>query len=356
MRTAAFFDLKDQPLLYIFDNSGRAYSKVEVLDVPVGPEYEIKIERLPHDIEEACISVSLDMLSFRTVELPFSDIKKVREVLPFELDNLLLKGSGDVVFDAHLLGEQEGKYKFLIVFIRKDVLKKLLDAFRQKGIDPRVITCIDLVAGFDAFTSENKIRDMLINETRDSVRPEVRIDIAAKEMAAPAINLRRDEFAYTGDTDKVKKQLGRTAALAACLILLLLSDLVLNTVAMKKESSALRDEMRKTYVGLFPGEKKISSEIYQLKAHIKELKDKENLLSGISPLQILDYLAGNGRPGLSFNEIIMERSHIVMKGDCRSLSDVQALKDMMTGFFGSVAISDTKPLSQGKTAFTITAK
>jgi len=135
MGVILFFDLKDQPMLYTFEKGRGTYIKKEVLSVSVSAEYELGLERKPDDIEASYVSVPLNMLSFRTIELPFSDMKRVREVLPFELDNLILGGSGGIVFDARIIKEQEGTFKFLVVCMMKDSLRKLLDGFRRQHID-----------------------------------------------------------------------------------------------------------------------------------------------------------------------------------------------------------------------------
>ncbi len=356
MGVILFFDLKDEAMLYTFERSRGTYVKKEVLRASVSADYEVGLERLPDDIEASYVSVPLDMLSFRTVELPFSDMTRVREVLPFELDNLILGGSGGIVFDARVLKEFEGTYKFLVVCIMKDSLRKLLDGFRRKSIDIKTVTSIDLVSAFDAFSSGDDIEDLLMRRSPASLKAEDRITLAAHEVAAPAIDLRRGEFAYTGDTEKARKSLKYTLVFGVLLLLLFLSDLSLNGIAMKKESLSIDNDIRRSYSDMFPGERRITSEIYQLKAHLRELKDKEPLFAGISPLQYLLDVSAAGKNGFSFNEINIEKSFIIMKGECRTLSDAQTLRNSLAAFFTDVAISDTKPLTQGRTAFTITAK
>jgi hypothetical protein len=342
-------------MLYTFEKSGGAYIKKEALGISVSAEYEIGLESMPKDIEASYVSVPLSLLSFRTIELPFSDMKRVREVLPFELENLILGGSGSIVFDARVLKEREGTYKFLVVCMMKDTLRKLLDAFRRQRIDIKTVTSLDLVS-FDAFSSEDHLADFLMHPSSWSSAAEDRMALAAHEVADPTIDLRRGEFAFTGDTEKTRKSLKYTVVLGVLLLLLFLSDLSLKSFAMKKESLFIDDEIRRSYTDVFPGERRITSEIYQLKAHLRELKDKEPLFAGISPLQDLLAVTASGKNGFSFNEIDLENTGLVMKGECRTMSEVQTLRNSLGAFFTDVAISDTKPLVQGRTAFTITAK
>ncbi|MBI3592862.1 MAG: hypothetical protein HY099_05225, partial [Nitrospirae bacterium] len=162
--------------------------------------------------------------------------------------------------------------------------------------------------------------------------------------------------AYTGDTEKTKKSLRFTMLLAVLLLLLFLSDMSLKIISTKKESSAVRDEIRKTYQGVFPNDRKITSELYQIKAHLKELKDKEAFFVGVSPLQFFLELASVSRRGISFSDITIDKERIIMKGESPSLSDVQQLKTSLERFLQEVSISDTKPLSQNRTIFTIAAR
>ncbi|HXW68123.1 MAG TPA: hypothetical protein VEJ88_00835 [Dissulfurispiraceae bacterium] len=356
MGITLFYDLKDQPMLYTFEKSRGEYIKKEVRPAAVSAEYDLGPVTSPFEIEASYVSVPLSMLSFRTVELPFSDMKRVREVLPFELENLILGGSGGIVFDAHLMSEHEGSYKFLVVCIIKDSLRKLLDAFSRQRLDIKTVTSLDLVSAFAASSSGDDFSGLLMGRSPGFLSAEDRVTLAAHEVAEPTIDLRKGEFAYTGDTDKVRKSLKYTLVLGVLLLLLFLSDLSVNSIAMKKESLSIRNEIRRSYSDLFPADRNITSEIYQLKAHLRELKDKEPLFAGIAPLQVLLDVTAAGRNGFTFNEIDMEKPRIILKGECRTLSDVQTLREALAAFFTDVVISDTKPLVQGKTAFTITAR
>src|SRR5208283_2398851 len=153
--------------------------------------------------------------------------------------------------------------------------------------------------------------------------------------------------AYTGDTEKARKSFKYTLTFGVLLLLLFLSDLSLNSIAMKRESLSVDNGIRRSYTDMFPGEKRITSEIYQLKAHLRELKDKEPLFAGISPLQFLLDVTAAGKNGFSFNEIDIEKGRIILKGECRTLSEVQTLRNSLASFCTDVAISDTKPLAQG---------
>jgi type II secretory pathway component PulL len=275
------------------------------------------------------------------------------ELLPFELDGLILGGPGDIVFDACLLGDENGRSKVLVAYLRKEVLRALLDNIKSYGFDPRAVLSLELGHAVAAASKEGFANNLL---TPVPIENNDRVNIAGRELQKPTVDFRKGEFAHTADTEKAKKSLRVTASLAILLLLLFLADTTLNIISAKRENQGLRDDIRKTYQTMFPGEKRITSEGYQLKAHLKELKDKEGSFIGVSPLQVLRAITRISSPGLSLNEISVEKDIIILKGECSSLSDVQRIKGELEDILAGVSISDTKPSSGNKTFFTITAK
>ncbi|MCK7504931.1 MAG: hypothetical protein MZV70_13195, partial [Desulfobacterales bacterium] len=113
-----------------------------------------------------------------------------------------------------------------------------------------------------------------------SVDETERIDLAGQELSDPTVNLRSGPFDYTKDREKVRKKLRVTAILALVAAVLINGDLVLRTVTARQETSALNRKMRRFYTELFPKEKKITDEVYQLKSHLKEIGERGDALAG----------------------------------------------------------------------------
>ena len=352
MSKKVFIDFKGRELsVYSFENSnGQPKSTVTL---PVGDDYSFAIDK-PFVAEESYVSLPLSLLDFRVLELPFSDVKKVRELVPFEIDNLVLGGSGSVVFDAFILGSGEGKSQVLVAYIGKETLRTILNKLKFSGIDPKAVVSLELAHVVTSSTSAEEIAGRLLSPEPPEEKD--RVSAAAAEMKNPTVNLRRGEFAYTADTERTKKSLMMTAALIVLLLLIFLADNVMVVVSTKHENDSIKESMQKTYRGLFPSEKKISNELYQLRAHMKELKDKESSFVGISALDTLLDLSSAGRPGVSFIEVTVDRDLTILKGEAPSMSDVQKTKTDLEKVFTEVTISDTKPSVQGKTFFTLTVK
>lgn len=350
MSKTTLLDLKGRELsVYSFDN-GNGQPK-STTTIPVGDDYSFTIER-PAGAEEFLFSLPLSLLDFRLLELPFSDIKKVRELVPFEIDNLVLGGSGSVIFDAFILGRGEGKSQVLVAYVAKETLRTILNKLKASGIDPKAIISVELAHAVSSSTSAGEISRKLLSP--EPLEEKDRISAAFGEIKNQTVNLRRGEFAYTADAEQTKKSLMLTAALVLLVLLVFLADNAMVAVSTKRENDSIKESMRKIYTGLFPTEKKISNELYQLKAHIKEQRDKENSFVGLSPLKVLLDLSSVSRPGISFIEVTVDRDITILKGEAPSMSDVQKTKTELEKVFSDVAISDTKPSSRGKTLFTIT--
>lgn len=354
MSKTVVLDFKGRELsVYSFDNGGRNGQPGGSFTIPVEDDYSFAFEK-PVGAEESLFSLPLHLLDFRVLELPFSDIKKVRELIPFEIDNLVLGGSGSVAFDAFILGSGEGKSQVLVAYIGKENLRAILNKLKAAGIDPKAVVSLELAHAVSSSTSADEIAGKLLSP--EPLKEQDRISTAAAEIKNQTVNLRRGEFAYTADTERTKKSLMMTSALVVLMLLIFLADNVMVIVSTKRDNNSIRESIRKTYQGLFPSEKKISNELYQLKAHMKELRDKESSFVGVSALDTLLDLSRVSRPGVSFIEVTVDRDLVILKGEATSMSDVQKTKTDLEKVFTEITISDTKPSVQGKTLFTLTVK
>ncbi|MDA8079420.1 MAG: hypothetical protein M0Z79_10835 [Nitrospiraceae bacterium] len=350
MSRTTFIDLKTNELSVYAGQNGKME---RVLTTPVGERLSFSADGIPADAEPV-LSLPLALLDARIIELPFSDINKIRELLPFELDGLVLGGSEGIVFDARLMGESNGKSRVLVAYIRKEILKDILWRLKASGLDPRIITSVELVHIVKSASGEKGLADSLI--APPLLSEEERLAAAARETKDPTFNFRRGEFVYTADTEKAKKSLKATAFLAALLLAVIIADAGLMIAFAKRDIRSMKDELRRSYQALFPEEKKIANELYQLKAHIKELKDKQLSFVGSSPLQLLLDLSKTNRPGVVLSEITAERDLILLKGEGPSVDDAQRLKTDLDTVLTGVSLSETKPSGQGKILFTIIAK
>ena len=350
MGRSVFIDLGEEELrTYVFDNRKGKYEMEETREYPVSGRFDFSIDKAIENVENAYLSLPVSSLNFRVIDLPFSDKNRIREVLPFELDGIILDGTDRVVFDCVVLGNSGDKYQVLAVYIEKESIREILARLESFNLDPVFVTSIEL---------RNILKDFTLSGlfSPGTIEEQDRISLTVEEMKTPTINLRREEFSYTRDTEKTKKSLRVTAALLICLAMVLSANFLAGMISTKYQIASLRNEMRKDYQALFPGGKNIMNELLQLKSHMKELKGKEDLFIGVDPLDVLLKLSRLEKQSVVFNEISADEGNISMKGEAPSLSDVQQLKDRLDGLFSEVAISDSKSSAQGKMLFTITAR
>jgi general secretion pathway protein L len=78
----------------------------------------------------------------RLLRLPFTDHKKIDQVLPYELGEQIPFDLDEVVFDHQVVGTTEGGTDVLVAAMRKVELTALIATLKAVGIDPRVM-CLD---------------------------------------------------------------------------------------------------------------------------------------------------------------------------------------------------------------------
>jgi type II secretory pathway component PulL len=300
-------------------------------------------------VESAYVSLPAAWFNFRIIELPFSDKDKIRETLPFELDGVILGGSNAVIFDDVIVGKSDNAVQVLAVYIEKDFLRKVLASLRSHGIDPVHVTCLELRKKLADFTLPEFLTPVLLEERE-------RIALAGEEIKKPIINMRRGEFAYTRDIERTRKSLRLTAVLLVFIAVVLSADVLLKIVFLRQESSAVKNEIRKQYMEMFPGEKNIVNELYQLKSHLKELQEKEDVFIGVDTLGLLLNLSQLEREGVVFNEIMEDKNAVTLKGEAASLGLIQQFKEKLDALYSDVTIADSKSSARGNMIFTITAK
>lgn len=304
------------------------------------------------EINEFYLSLPLRLLNFRIMRFPFSDRQKLKDVIPFELDGLILGGSESVVFDPIVLGKSGNDFDVLVAYAEKKALGEILTKLTTIGIDPQVVTSVELQSVVAKGNGDIAVNLM----SSSSPGFDERIEAAKKELSAHTLNLRTGTFAYTKDAERITRSFKVTALLLLLLLLVINSDLFLRVITAKREASAVRSEIRSLYAGLFPDDKKITDELYQTKSHMKELQERETVVSGVFPLRFLRDLSQRTVQDAKFDEINLEREIVTMRGEALSLESVDKMKTKLWEFLKDVSVSDVKSSVEGKVRFTIVAK
>ena len=349
MGKVLFIDVKEGEVsTYLFEVSGGGYVLKEKKEYPLSEKYNFSIDAIPEDVEDTYLSLPLSLLNFRVIDLPFSNKDRIREILPFELDGMILGGQENVVIDSIVTGASDNKHQVLAVYLEKTVIRKILEKLKSFGAEPVFVSSLGM---------RPLLKDFTLTKLLSPTTPEEdRVALAAEEIKSPTINLRRDEFSYTRDIERNRKSLRVTAVLILLIVLLLAGDAVFKIVSTRAEIVSLKNDIRKQYQEIFPGEKNVMNELYQLKAHMKELKGKEDVFIGVNPLDLLLKLSQVDRQGSVINEVTADKTNITLRGEAQSLSEVQQVQNRLKSILDEVNISDSKSSAQGRMMFTITAK
>jgi type II secretory pathway component PulL len=356
MKQTAVMDLtaRDAGRLYLFGPDGRL---VDDLPLEAQGASGLRLPDLPGGQWECMLSLPVEMLDFRVLHLPFSEPARVREVLPFELDGLVLGPPREHVADFLSLGPPEdGKHPILAVYARTELVRGLVEALQAVGLDPRSVTSIELALA----RGQAQGREGLLEQLVEGVTPsgDERREQALAETRECTVNLRRGDLVFTREARLIRRNLKVAAMLALVLVLVLAADLGLRLWSARTEAARLERSITATYADLFPGETVTDAEglTYRMAAHLKELKRREAAWRGVAPLDLMMKLESAALPGVAHTEITLDGPAVSLTGTAGSLSVVQELVDRLKGVLPEVALTGTEQVASDRMVFTVTAR
>jgi general secretion pathway protein L len=86
------------------------------------------------------VSFAASHFHYRLLHLPFGDQKKVRSVLPYELEDSSSTSDEDFVFDCLLEAAEDGGTDVVAVLVKKETMRTWLDLLLAHGLDPELVT------------------------------------------------------------------------------------------------------------------------------------------------------------------------------------------------------------------------
>lgn len=87
-----------------------------------------------------CVSgLPLSYFSLRNLILPFTSDKKIRQILPFELEEHLLVPVSEQIFATTTSGKSDDETRLLAAAIEKRTLELHLDTFQTQDLDPDIV-------------------------------------------------------------------------------------------------------------------------------------------------------------------------------------------------------------------------
>lgn len=342
-----FFDWTDREInLYIFDRRGGEARLVDTLSSPLDGELtpSLPASLVKNGIEDVYLSIPLSLLALREQDFPFSDRDKIRDTLAYELEGLLLGSVSDYSIDHIVTDSSESGSRVLAVCVEKARLRGIIDMFASAGVEPRVVTSLDLRL------SGGRGEDLLDEPVAGR---EARAGAAGQELLNPSVNLRRDELSYQGDIEKFRKKLRLTAVLVIILLALLGAGSMLRLVSLDKEHAMLQERITAVYRRVFPEDKKIIDAARQFKGNMNLLMKKKDALAGIPLLDILRSIADIKESGITLYELTAEGTNLMIKGTAGSFEEVEAFRNSLSAEFKGVKVVDSGTSADKKISFTI---
>jgi type IV pilus assembly protein PilM len=97
------------------------------------------ISENPIPFDTCVLSLPANVVSFRTLELPFDNPKKIAQTLEFELESLIPFEIEDLLFDYALVESGKGISKALTTYIPEHAFGDFLKRIEKTGLEPRYI-------------------------------------------------------------------------------------------------------------------------------------------------------------------------------------------------------------------------
>ncbi len=145
-RVIVALDIGEQAVrMAALQQTGREFSLLELAEEQVLPEDGATgavtrlMERITVPVDDLVGVFGLEQVSLRSLRLPFSDRKRIDQVLPFELDGVFPFDPEDLVYNYQILqAAKKGEESEILVgaTLRERVADRL-ELYREAGQDPR---------------------------------------------------------------------------------------------------------------------------------------------------------------------------------------------------------------------------
>ena len=94
----------------------------------------------PFGGDAVAVSLPGSQVASFPMTLPFTDARRIEQVLPAEIEGAIPFDLDEVVWDYSVLSQDATKSELIVAVVRKLALREAIDAFVAAGVDPRVVT------------------------------------------------------------------------------------------------------------------------------------------------------------------------------------------------------------------------
>jgi type II secretory pathway component PulL len=349
MKTCFLDWTEDELHVYLFEKKRGKYILSDTATVPMEGEFSVETlpAAIPSSYDNVFLSIPGTQLSIREISFPFHDKSKIKNTISYELEGLLLGNASDYCIDHIIIESSEDESRVLALCMEKARLGELISSLSSAGLDPRVITSLDIRM------TEGKSDRILSHMENDAGTRE---QAAREEVVKPTFNLRQDELSYVRDIERFRKVVHLSLALLLVLLMFIGSNMHLRYISLKEEHSILKKEMSALFQKAFPEERKIVDPLRQFRGNMNRLIEKKAVLAGVSVLNILRTLSEVERGKITLREFNADDKIIIVKGSAPSFEEVESYSNILSSFFDDVRITDSKASADRDVTFSIAMK
>ncbi len=335
--------------LYSFEKKKGQFILSDITSVPYEGELnqDILSSAITSHPENIILSIPVNSLSVREVLFPFNSKTKINDTIAYELEGLLLTSTDDYSIDHIVTETTEKESRVLAICIKKTKLSEIIETFSSIGLEPRIITCLDIrLSG----GSTNRLIDNTFTEK------EVRAEAAKEEITSPILNLRKDEFSYVKDLKRIKKTFHLSLILILFLLLIFCANTTFRFISLKEEHTLLKKNIHNVYQKAFPDDRKVLDPARQFKGNLNRLSEKKSVLAGLDVLDTLRSIANIKNNDIILHEFNADEMNILIKGTAGSFEEVESLKNSLSISFDDTRITDSKASTDKNVSFSMVMK
>jgi type II secretory pathway component PulL len=177
-RTILGIDIRQNAASAVLIKSGIKSSSVEAhFYFPLEPA-ESEAQRLLPLMEKVAGTVDLKqvsclmalpaaLFSYRNISVPFKDQKKIRQILPFELEPLLAQPAEELVSDYYTIWSDEST-NILTASMEKKLLSEYLEVLSRFHLDPLMVTAGAFATAVHLAADSQDTEDLIIVDSDDT--------------------------------------------------------------------------------------------------------------------------------------------------------------------------------------------
>jgi type II secretion system protein L len=175
-------DIRKHSVVAVLVKSGLRESRIDTHAViPISPSNEDEnesgltaaLKSLTEIIDigdcDCVVSIPADHFSFRNLQVPFSSLKKIKMVLPYEIEPNLPYHIDDLVFDFQTIDTAETgeKTELIAATVERSQLTPYVEALSTFKIDPEIVTISGLPVALCLASQSDAGEDQLVVEIND---------------------------------------------------------------------------------------------------------------------------------------------------------------------------------------------